>query len=231
MGLESLQLALRAAQTSSIATNNIVAGLGKIVDGIGQSFKNAFDDAVEGAKKLANNLLSFYEDTLKPKLEAPIAIFGGNSIMDLLKSAEEFLTSVLLPNAMKVFNFLLDLPSNIEKMFGGLRKDVENVLDKISFSNLMKSIDKLVQYFIDGFQNSILGDIFNDINSAIDKFEKAKNFLGKSPGEISTDVAGKAQNSGLVQHITMNLHGGIGKTSELIDKAGSRLAQSIPLRL
>mgnify|MGYP003115922429 CR=1 FL=1 len=227
MGLESLTLALRAAQTSSIATNNIVAGLGKIVNGIGDAFKNAFNSAMEKAIELKNDLLSFYEDDLKPRLEAPISLFGGNSIMDLLRAAQKFISEVLIPNVSDAFNFIIDLPGTIAKAFGDLGSIVGKMLDKISFSNLMKSIDKVVQYLIDGFQNSILGDIFNDINSAIDKLEKAKNFLGKSPGEISTDVAGRAQNSGLVQNITMNLHGAIGKSSELIDKAGDRLARNM----
>ena len=159
MGLESLTLALRAAQTSSIATNNIVAGLGKIVDGIGKSFQRAFNNALESARELGSDLLSFYEDTIKPKLEAPIAIFGGNSIMDLLKSAEEFLTDVLLPNAMNILNFFLDLPGTIGGAFESLRTNVGEAIDKISFSNLMNGIDRVIQYFVDAYNNSFIKDI------------------------------------------------------------------------
>ena len=228
MGLESLRLALRAAQTSSIATNNIVAGLGKIVDGIGQSFKNAFDDAVEGAKKLANNLLSFYEDTLKPKLEAPIAIFGGNSIMDLLKGAEEFLTNVLLPNAMSVLNFFLDLPGNIGSAFESLRTNVGEAIDKISFSNLMKSIGKVKQFFIDEFNDSIFRDIVDEINGVIKKIENIRNFANQSPGEMASTVLDKTPGGGLIQNISMEFHGGITDTAKMIDKAGKGLAKHIP---
>ena len=228
MGLESLRLALRAAQTSSIATNNIVAGLGKIVDGIGQSFKNAFDDAVEGAKKLANNLLSFYEDTLKPKLEAPIAIFGGNSIMDLLKGAEEFLTNVLLPNAMSVLNFFLDLPGNIGSAFESLRTNVGEAIDKISFSNLMKSIGKVKQFFIDEFNDSIFRDIVDEINGVIKKIENIRNFANQSPGEMASTVLDKTPGGGLIQNISMEIHGGITDTGKMIDKAGKGLAKHIP---
>ena len=228
MGLESLTLALRAAQTSSISTNNIVAGLGKIVDGIGQSFKNAFDNAMKSARKLANNLLSFYEDTLKPKLEAPIAIFGGNSIMDLLKGAEEFLTNVLLPNAMSVLNFFLDLPGNIGSAFESLRTNVGEAIDKISFSNLMKSIGKVKQFFIDEFNDSIFRDIVDEINGVIKKIENIRNFANQSPGEMASTVLDKTPGGGLIQNISMEFHGGITDTAKMIDKAGKGLAKHIP---
>ena len=228
MGLESLTLALRAAQTSSIATNNIVAGLGKIVDGIGQSFKNAFNNAMKGARELGSDLLKFYEDTIKPKLEAPITIFGGNSIMDLLKGAEEFLTNVLLPNAMSVLNFFLDLPGNIGSAFESLRTNVGEAIDKISFSNLMKGIDKIKQYFIDAFNDSIFRDIVDEINNVVKKMDKLKDFADQSPGEMASTVLDKTPGGGLIQNISMEIHGGITDTGKMIDKAGKGLAKHIP---
>ena len=228
MGLESLTLALRAAQTSSIATNNIVAGLGKIVDGIGQSFKNAFNNAMKSARELGSDLLKFYEDTIKPKLEAPITIFGGNSIMDLLKGAEEFLTNVLLPNAMSVLNFFLDLPGNIGSAFESLRTNVGEAIDKISFSNLMKGIDKIKQYFIDAFNDSIFRDIVDEINNVVKKMDKLKDFADQSPGEMASTVLDKTPGGGLIQNISMEIHGGITDTGKMIDKAGKGLAKHIP---
>ena len=228
MGLESLTLALRAAQTSSIATNNIVAGLGKIVDGIGQSFKNAFNNAMKSARELGSDLLKFYEDTIKPKLEAPITIFGGNSIMDLLKGAEEFLTNVLLPNAMSVLNFFLDLPGNIGSAFESLRTNVGEAIDKISFSNLMKGIDKIKQYFIDAFNDSIFRDIVDEINNVVKKMDKLKDFADQSPGEMASTVLDKTPGGGLIQNISMEIHGGITDTGKMIDKAGKGLAKHLP---
>ena len=228
MGLESLQLALRAAQTSSIATNNIVAGLGKIVDNIGKSFQRAFNNAMKSARELGSDLLKFYEDTIKPKLEAPIAIFGGNSIMDLLKGAEEFLTNVLLPNAMSVLNFFLDLPGNIGSAFESLRTNVGEAIDKISFSNLMKGIDKIKQYFIDAFNDSIFRDIVDEINNVVKKMDKLKNFADQSPGEMASTVLDKTPGGGLIQNISMEIHGGITDTGKMIDKAGKGLAKHIP---
>ena len=228
MGLESLTLALRAAQTSSIATNNIVAGLGKIVDGIGKSFQRAFNNAMKSARELGSDLLKFYEDTIKPKLEAPIAIFGGNSIMDLLKGAEEFLTNVLLPNAMSVLNFFLDLPGNIGSAFESLRTNVGEAIDKISFSNLMKGIDKIKQYFIDAFNDSIFRDIVDEINNVVKKMDKLKDFADQSPGEMASTVLDKTPGGGLIQNISMEIHGGITDTGKMIDKAGKGLAKHIP---
>ena len=228
MGLESLTLALRAAQTSSIATNNIVAGLGKIVDNIGKSFQRAFNNAMKSARELGSDLLKFYEDTIKPKLEAPIAIFGGNSIMDLLKGAEEFLTNVLLPNAMSVLNFFLDLPGNIGSAFESLRTNVGEAIDKISFSNLMKGIDKIKQYFIDAFNDSIFRDIVDEINNVVKKMDKLKNFADQSPGEMASTVLDKTPGGGLIQNISMEIHGGITDTGKMIDKAGKGLAKHIP---
>lgn len=226
MGLESLTLALRAAQTSSITTNNIVSGLGKIVDGIGKSFKNAFDGAMKSARKLANDLLSYYEDTIKPKLEEPIAIFGGNSIMDFLKGAEKFLTNVLLPNAMNILNFFLDLPGNIEKTFGNLQKEVGTLFNKISFSNLRKKIGEVKQYFIDEFNDSIFRDIVDEINGIIKKIENIRNFANQSPGQMASTVLDKAPGGGLVQNISMTLHGGYTDAAKLIKKAGEELGKS-----
>ncbi len=228
MGLESLTLALRAAQTSSIATNNIVAGLGKIVDNIGKSFQRAFNNAMKSARELGSDLLKFYEDTIKPKLEAPIAIFGGNSIMDLLKGAEEFLTNVLLPNAMSVLNFFLDLPGNIGSAFESLRTNVGEAIDKISFSNLMKGIDKIKQYFIDAFNDSIFRDIVDEINNVVKKMDKLKDFADQSPGEMASTVLDKTPGGGLIQNISMEIHGGITDTGKMIDKAGKGLAKHIP---
>jgi len=230
MGLESLTLALRAAQTSSIATNNIVAGLGKIVDGIGKSFQRAFNSALESARELGSDLLNFYEDTIKPKLEAPIAIFGGNSIMDLLKSAEEFLTDVLLPNAMNILNFFLDLPGRIGGAFETLKTEVGEAIDKISFSNLMNGIDRVIQYFVDAYNNSFIKDIVDDINGAIKKMEGIRDFADKSPGEMASTILDKAPGGGLVQNISMEIHGGITDTAKMIDKAGKGLAKSVSMR-
>ena len=226
MGLESLTLALRAAQTSSIATNNIVAGLGKIVDDIGKSFQRAFNNAMKSARELGSDLLKFYEDTIKPKLEAPIAIFGGNSIMDLLKGAEEFLTNVLLPNAMSVLNFFLDLPGNIGSAFETLKTNVGEAIDKISFSNLMESIGKVKQFFIDEFNDSIFRDIVDEINGVIKKIENIRNFANQSPGEMASTVLDKTPGGGLIQNITMTLHGGYTDAAKLVEKAGVELGKS-----
>jgi DNA-binding protein YbaB len=228
MGLESLTLALRAAQTSSIATNNIVAGLGKIVNGIGDAFRNAFNSAMEKAIELKNDLLSFYEDDLKPRLEAPISLFGGNSIMDLLRAAQKFISEVLIPNVSDAFNFIIDLPGTIAKAFGDLGSIVEKELDKISFSNLMKGIDKIKQYFIDAFNDSIFRDIVDEINNVVKKMDKLKSFADQSPEKMASIVLDKTPGGGLIQNISMEIHGGFTDTGKMIDKAGKGLAKHIP---